>query len=102
SARAHAGALSEHLTGFDPQVVTRIQNGAASLSGVVVDPFARSVQGAGLLSQALNREANTLAFNDVFSFVAAIAIFTAAYMAYAIVFNTVRQRRAVRAEINHD
>jgi MFS family permease len=99
AARSHATALSEHLTGFDPQVAARIQSGVSTLAGAVVDPLARSAQGAGLLGQTLNREANTLAFNDTFSFVAALAILTAAYVAYTIVFNKIRRRRSVGAEV---
>ncbi len=98
AARAHAVALSEKLAGFDPQVAARIQAGATTLGGAVVDPLARSAQGAGLLAQSMLREANVLAFNDTFRFVAILALLTAAYLAYIIVFNTIRRRRAARAE----
>jgi len=99
AARAHAAALSEHLVGFDPQVAARIQTGANAIAGVVTDPLARGAQGGGLLAQALAREANILAFNDTFRFVAALAVITAIYVAYVIAFNRVRRRRAARAEI---
>jgi len=99
AARAHAAALSERLTGFDPQVAARIEGGAASVSGAIVDPLLRGAQGGGLLVQAMTREANILAYNDTFRFVAALALLTAAYQAYIIVFNVVRQRRAARLEV---
>jgi len=99
AARAHAAALSEHLTGFDPQVVARLQSGAASLSDSITDPLARSTQGAALLAQSLSREANTLAFNDTFSFVAALALATAAYIVIPRVFSVVRGAIAVPAEV---
>jgi len=98
AARAHAVALSEKLAGFDPQVAARIQAGASTLGGAVVDPIARGAQGAGLLAQSMLREANVLAFNDTFRFVAILALLTAAYLAYIIVFNTIRRRRAAQAE----
>ncbi|MBL8553088.1 MAG: MFS transporter [Phenylobacterium sp.] len=98
AARAHAAALSEHVNAFDPQVAARIQAGASSLSGVVVDPLARGVQGGGLLGQAIAREANILAFNDTFRLVALLALLTVVYVAYIIVFNTIRRRRAAAAE----
>ncbi|MBX3486035.1 MFS transporter [Phenylobacterium sp.] len=98
AARAHAGALSERLNAFDPQVAARIQAGASSLSGAVVDPLARGAQGGGLLGQAMGREANILAFNDTFRFVAVLALLTVVYLAYIIVFNTIRRRRAAAAE----
>jgi MFS family permease len=99
AARAHAAALSEHLTGFDPQVAARVQGGAASLGGVIGDPLLRGAQGGGLLVQALTREANILAFNDTFRFVAAVALLAAGYLSYILVFNEVRHRRALRLEV---
>ncbi len=98
AARAHAAALSEHLTGFDPQVTARIQGGAASMSGVIVDPLLQGAQGGGLLVQAVTREASILAFNDTFRFVAALAFLTAAFQSYIIVSNTIRRRRATQAK----
>lgn len=80
SARAHAVALSEHLTGFDPQVAARLQGGAGSLT------------------QAMFREANILAFNDTFRFVALLALLTGGYLTYIIIFNRVRRARAAAAE----
>ncbi len=100
AARAHAAALSEHVVGFDPQVAARVQAGTNALAGAVGDPLARGAQGAGLLGQALAREANILAFNDTFLFVAVLALITAIYMAYVIAFNTVSRRRAARAELS--
>ncbi|MET0309408.1 MAG: MFS transporter [Sphingomonas sp.] len=75
-ARAHAGALSEHLLASDPQVVARL-----------------SQQGAAGLYAALQREANVLAFNDVFSVVAALAFATAFYILCIRLLAIVRQRR---------
>lgn len=98
SARAHAAALSEHLTGFDPQVAARLQDGATSLAGTLADPLARGGQGAGLLAQSLFREANILAFNDTFRFVAVLALLTGGYLMYIIIFNRVRRARAAGAE----
>lgn len=98
SARAHAVALSEHLTGFDPQVTARLQDGATSVAGTVADPLARTGQGAGLLAQSLFREANILAFNDTFRFVAVLALLTGGYLMYIIIFNRVRRARAAGAE----
>jgi len=99
AARTHAAALSERLTGFDPQVAARIQGGAGSLDGVIADPLLRGAHGGALLVQAMTREANVLGFNDTFRFVAVLALLTAAYLAYIIVFTTIRQRRAARLEV---
>ena len=96
--RAHAGSLSERLLAGDPQVAARLQIGARALAGVVDDPSARAAQGGGLTARALGREANILAFNDVFRLVAALALLTAAYLAGLIGFNAARRRRAQPVE----
>ena len=94
SARAHATALAERVLPLDPLVAARLQAGAQGLAGVITDPLARTAQGARALGQALTREANILAFNDVFRLVAALAILTALYVTYILIFNTIRRRRA--------
>lgn len=99
AARAHLAALSEHLTGFDPQVAARIQGGGASLGGAIADPLLRSAAGGGLLVQATTAEANVLAFNDTFRFVAALALLTAGYQAYVILTNAIRGKRAAALEV---
>ena len=86
SAHAHAAALSEQLSGADPQVLARLQGGAAALSGAVVDPAARSAGGAALLGQALNREAAVLAFNDTFTLVVGLALATALFIAVNLLY----------------
>jgi hypothetical protein len=94
--RAHAGALSEHLSSADPQVVSRLQAGAASLSGALADPAQQAAQGAALLGQALNREATILAFGDVFRFVTAIALAPAIYLAIRLIAEAIRNRRKIQ------
>lgn len=74
--RAHAGALSEHLTAADPLVATRLQSGAAQLN------------------QAVTREAGVLAYNDVFLVVTALALATAVYVALPLIATAVGQRLA--------
>ncbi|MEI9985390.1 MAG: hypothetical protein WDN69_20695 [Aliidongia sp.] len=54
---AHAIALSEHMTGSNPEIVDRIQAGAVAVAGVVTDPTLRAAEGGGLLSQAMMSEA---------------------------------------------
>ncbi|WP_374354481.1 hypothetical protein [Chitinimonas sp.] len=93
SARAHMAALSEHLQMADVQVAARIQAGTAALGATVPDPLLRSAQGAASLSQAMAREANALAFNDVFRLVAVLALLTALYLGLRIAFNAYQQRQ---------
>jgi hypothetical protein len=86
AARAHAGALSEHLIASNPDVSSRLSASAAGISGVVSEASAQAAQGAGLLSQALSREANVLAFIDTFQFVMIVALAAAAIIALRLAF----------------
>ncbi len=94
--RAHAASLAEHVLGSDPQVLQRIQNGVGAVAGAVGDPALRAAQGAALLGQKLQGEANILAFNDVFRLVAALAVMTALYLFYRIAESAWDARRIAR------
>lgn len=91
--KAHSSALSEHLVAGDPQVVARIQDGVRTLAPTITDPAALSAQGAGLLGQAMTREATILAYNDVAMLVAEVALATALYVIYVAVHNALQQHR---------
>lgn len=93
--RAHASALTDHLVGADPQVAARIQAGAQLLSGTLTDPAQQAAQGAALLAQAQTREATVLAFNDVFSFVALLALGTAMFVTCLVLRDLWRARRQI-------
>ena len=69
----HASQLVEHLTPFDPQVVARLQSGAGPYARSLGDPAALATQGLAALGAAATREANVLAYNDVFLLIAAVA-----------------------------
>ena len=77
--RSHLSALAENLVAADPQVVARLQTGTQLLAGAVTDPGRQVAQGGALLAQAAAREATILAFNDVFRFVALLAVATALF-----------------------
>jgi hypothetical protein len=80
--RAHLSALTEHLTAADPQVVARIQ-----------------VQGSAALSQSAGREAAVLAFDDVFRFVALLAVATALFVLFFVLRDLWRARSQVSQEV---
>jgi hypothetical protein len=82
--QAHLQALSEHVLASDPQVVARLQTSGGAVARVVIDPAQRSAQGGAMLAQAMAREANILAYNDVFHLVALLSLGAAAFMAYRI------------------
>jgi MFS family permease len=80
--RAHLSALTEHLTAADPQVVARIQ-----------------AQGSAALAQSAAREAAVLAFNDVFRFVALLAVATALFVLFFVLRDLWRARSQISQEV---
>ncbi|WP_338524699.1 MFS transporter [Pseudomonas batumici] len=72
----HSSSIVEHLTLIDPQVAARLQSGGAAYAGVIFDPSARITQGMQSLAASATREANVLAYNDVFMLIAVIAVLT--------------------------
>jgi hypothetical protein len=73
----HSHELVQRIVATDPLVAARLRAGGGAIAGVVGDPALRSAQGAALLSQQVSREANILAFNDVFLLVGVLAILMA-------------------------
>lgn len=72
----HSHAIVQSLTLTDPQVAGRIQALGGAYGKVLGDPTLRSAEGAALLSQQVTREANVLAFNDIFLVVGVLACLT--------------------------
>ena len=97
-ARAHAEALAEHLSLGDPQVVQRLQQSSHAISGALTDPVQQGVQGSALLGQALNLEANVLAYNDTFRLVMWIAIAVACFLLTRIGLPMLRARLHRKAQ----
>jgi hypothetical protein len=71
--RAHSEALVQMMSITDPQVAARLAALGGAYARVLTDPVLRQAQGGALLSQQVVREANILAFNDVFLLIAALA-----------------------------
>jgi len=57
-------------------VAARVRGSGASLSGVIGDPTLDAAQGAVLLARTVAREANILAYNDVFLLIGVLASLT--------------------------
>ncbi|CAN2969500.1 MULTISPECIES: MFS transporter [Pseudomonas] len=72
----HSSMIVEHLTLIDPLVAARVQSGGAAYGKVVADPELRNLMGIRSLATAATREANVMAYNDVFMLIAIIAILT--------------------------
>jgi MFS family permease len=76
----HSSILADQLSVLDPLVASRIQQGGAAYARVLADPAARTRQGIALLSQTATREANILAYNDVFLLIAILATLLASWI----------------------
>ncbi|EIK94104.1 major facilitator transporter [Pseudomonas sp. M47T1] len=72
----HSSVIVEQLTLLDPRVVARVQSSAASYASTVADPSLRTSLGYRALSTVATREANILAYNDVFMFISVVAVLT--------------------------
>ncbi len=95
--KANSAALVQTIDPTDPIVTQRIQAGAAGVGRVIGDPTLRTAEGAALLSQATTREANVLAYNDVFRLVAVLSALTFLYLLFLLVRRSIRARRGVPA-----
>ena len=72
--RLHSSNLVAGIVTTDPQVALRLQQLGGAYARVVTDPAQRQVIGLQLLGQQVTREANILAFNDVFLLIGVLAV----------------------------
>lgn len=72
--RFHSNELVQTVQPTDPTVAATLQQYGGAYGGVISDPLLRQEQGAALLAQQVSREANILAWNDVFLLIAAMAV----------------------------
>lgn len=91
--RAHSVELVQTIDPTDPIVAQRIQLGASAVSRTVGDPALRQAEGGALLAQATSREANVLAYNDVFQLIAVLAAGTFSYLLFLLIRRRLRERR---------
>jgi hypothetical protein len=70
----HSHNLVETVQLDNPIDAGRLAGTAQQVSGVISDPTLRTAEGAALLSQRVTREANVLAYNDVFIVIAVLAL----------------------------
>ncbi|WP_219061455.1 MFS transporter [Pseudomonas sp. UMAB-08] len=72
----HSSHMVEHLTLINAQVQSRLQISSGSYASAIADPSLRTNQGIRTLAAAATREANVLAYNDIFMMIALIAVLT--------------------------
>lgn len=78
--RFHSEMLVQSLLATDPLVAQRLQQLGGAYARTLGDPALRQAEGAVLLSQQVAREANILAFNDVFMLVGVLATLAFLYL----------------------
>jgi len=72
----HSSHLNEHLSLINPLMQSRLQSASGGYASALADPSAQTNQGIRSLAAIATREANVLAYNDVFMLIAVIAILT--------------------------
>lgn len=92
--QAYSVALVQQINPANPQVAARLQLQQQALAPVITDPTLRAAQGSAQLSQTVRREANVLAYNDVFHLVALVAF---VYLAWALLMLGQARAAAARA-----
>jgi MFS family permease len=94
--KAHSASITQSVDPTDPMVAQRLAAGGSTVARVLGDPALRAAEGGALLSQTATREANVLAYEDVFRLVAICAAATTVYLAFVIARRGVRARRAAK------
>ncbi len=90
--KANSAALVQAVDPTDPIVQARLQAGGAGVARVVSDPSLRTAEGGALLSQAATREANVLAYDDMFRMIAVLAALTFLYLLFLLLRRSWRAR----------
>jgi MFS family permease len=72
----HSSHIVEHMSLINPLMQSRLQSSSGAYISAIADPSARTNQGIRSLASIATREANVLAYNDVFMLIAVIAILT--------------------------
>jgi len=69
----HSHELVQQMVMTDPLVAARVQQLGGAYGRVLGDPALRQAEGATLLAQQVSREANILAYNDLFMLIFVLA-----------------------------
>tara|TARA_R110000868_G_scaffold375710_1_gene640352 strand:- start:2899 stop:4572 length:1674 start_codon:yes stop_codon:yes gene_type:complete len=78
--RFHSEVLVQQLLATDPQVMQRLQQLGGAYVRTLGDPMLRQAEGRVLLAQQVSREANILAFNDLFMLVGMLSTIAFLYL----------------------
>ncbi|MDB5554933.1 MAG: transporter [Rhizobium sp.] len=86
----HSSYLVEHISLTDPMVALRVSQLSGAYGKVLTDKALLNAEGLQLLSQQATREANILAYNDLFLLVAMLCAAALAGLVIHIVINAFR------------
>ncbi|MCV3738465.1 MFS transporter [Rhizobium sp. TRM96647] len=88
----HSNVLAQSITLTDPVVANRVSQLSATYGHTLTDRALLNAEGTSLLGQRITREANVLAYNDVFVLIAALSLFAAICLVLHLAFDTIRIR----------
>lgn len=88
----HSNVLAQSITLTDPIVAGRVNQLSAVYGHTLTDKAILNAEGASLLSQQITREANVLAYNDVFMLVSVLSAGAAACLLLHLIFNAIKTR----------
>ena len=89
----HSAHPTEQVVPDDPRIAARLAQQSQAVAATQLDPQLRQALGGARLSQTVTREANVLAFNDVFRLIGLLAI---AVLGWSL-FHTLRLARQKKA-----
>ncbi|TCV93013.1 MFS transporter [Biostraticola tofi] len=101
----HSSQLTEQLTLQNPLVAERVNSYSAAYAGVLNDSALTATQGMAQLQALATREANTLAYNDVYMLTAAIALMTLVWILWRLFrlrMQARQQQRQVSKEVRQN
>jgi MFS family permease len=92
----HSSQLVEHITLTNPLVAERVHQLSAAYGRVLTDGQLLNAEGLALLAQQATREANVLAYNDVFQLIAVLALCALALLLLHAGYGWLRARFSAR------
>lgn len=87
----HSSQINAHVDPTNPVIAQRLQIQGQIYTATQSDPALRNAQGIAQLSQAATREANVLAFNDVFR---ALGVLTISFLCWSLMHTARAARKA--------
>ncbi|MDF1631820.1 MFS transporter [Mycoplana sp. MJR14] len=88
----HSNVLAQSITLTDPLVSNRVSQMSSTYGHTLTDRALLNAEGTSLLAQRITREANVLAYNDVFLAIAALSLLAAIGLVLHLAFNAIRFR----------